>query len=211
MEIPTRYGVTLVVDPEDEALARANWHIHTRNRLSKDGHPRKQYHEVRRSKREGGRTKTEYLGWLVLQAAGRAKPSPKHQCDHINGNPLDNRRSNLRWCTPAQNRENSSKWNRNTNGYKGIYYEEDRGVWRAEIRKAGRKVFLGRFHTKREAAIAYDHAALGYFGEYARSNGEYKTELLELLRLAYDYLALNWDMDEEPLRKIKDRLSQLGA
>lgn len=97
----------------------------------------------------------------------------KISVDHINGDPLDNRRENLRICTNQQNQRNSGISKRNKSGYKGVRYANyKRGAkkWRAVIVIDKKNTHLGYFMTKEEAAKAYNIAALHYFGEFARIN-----------------------------------------
>lgn len=90
--------------------------------------------------------------------------------DHINGDGLDNRRSNLRVCTKAENVRNSGRSRRNTSGYKGVSWEKVCSKWRADIVFKGRKYTIGFFHDPAEAARAYDRKARELFGPYARLN-----------------------------------------
>lgn len=87
--------------------------------------------------------------------------------DHINGNTLDNRRSNLRLCSASQNGANS-RIRKNTSGFKGVSFNS--GRWVARIRVRRRLIHLGRFIHPQEAALAYDHAARQHFGEFALCN-----------------------------------------
>jgi len=89
--------------------------------------------------------------------------------DHINYSGLDNRRANLRLATVAQNAWNSKKRNPRS-GYKGVWFARDKGLWRAAIVCNRRRIHLGYFRDKREAAKAYDTAARLHFGEYAVLN-----------------------------------------
>lgn len=86
--------------------------------------------------------------------------------DHINGNGLDNRRSNLRLATPAQNQFNRGKTKNNSSGFKGVSRSGDK--WRAQIRVGGRLKHLGIFKTKIEAAAAYERASAQFHGEFGR-------------------------------------------
>lgn len=86
--------------------------------------------------------------------------------DHANGNPLDNRRGNLRICTPSENAWNS----RAIAGQRVKGVQPINSQWRARIRIEGRLTHLGMFATEVEAALAYDAAARRYFGEFACVN-----------------------------------------
>ncbi len=92
--------------------------------------------------------------------------------DHINGNGLDNRRSNLR-IAPG----NANRWNRgpakSNHGYKGVYkVERPNSIrYRATLR-ANKVVYrLGSYLTPEEAAAAYDRKAIEIHGEFAWLNG----------------------------------------
>jgi hypothetical protein len=91
--------------------------------------------------------------------------------DHRNTNSLDNRRSNLRLATRAQNVQNSQKRNiKTTSRFIGVCLDKESGRWIAAITKEGKKVHLGRFDSEPDAAKAYDAAAKKYRGEFARLN-----------------------------------------
>lgn len=88
--------------------------------------------------------------------------------DHINGNTLDNRRSNLRLVDAQTNTFNTRKHSDNKSGYKGVVYDKANNKWRSEIMHSGKKHWLGRFDTPEEAYEAYCNAAKLLHGEYAR-------------------------------------------
>ncbi len=90
--------------------------------------------------------------------------------DHINGDTLDNRRSNLRICTHAENCRNQHVRNRGTSQYKGVSWSEDRRKWLVQIKVNYKTIPLGRFRNEIYAAGVYDKAAVKYFGEYANLN-----------------------------------------
>lgn len=89
------------------------------------------------------------------------------QVDHINRNPLDNRRKNLRLCTLRQNSFNVGIKKSNKSGYSGIDFRKDRKKWRATIRIDGIKKSLGHFDTIKEAVSARKKAEKKYYKEFA--------------------------------------------
>jgi hypothetical protein len=94
------------------------------------------------------------------------------EVDHINGNPLDNRRSNLRLATRGQNAKNRRKKVTAKLKYKGIEIDRGNGQspYRARIYVDGKAIRLGSYKTQEEAARAYDNGARKYHGEFARLN-----------------------------------------
>lgn len=104
------------------------------------------------------------------------------QVDHINHDKLDNRRENLRLVNQSQSNMNREKIN-NKHGFKGIYYYDNRKYykkkteiktnhknWISRIKVNGKYIRLGSFYTKEEAVLAYNKAAIKYFGNYAKLN-----------------------------------------
>jgi len=86
------------------------------------------------------------------------------QVDHINRNPLDNRRSNLRICTPAENYRNRSTNSNNTSGTTGVTMNQ--GKWVAVIGVGGKNKYLGTFKNIKDAIAVRKEAEFKYFGEF---------------------------------------------
>jgi len=106
----------------------------------------------------------------IIMSREIMKPSEGQEVDHINGNALDNRRSNLRLCTKAQNLMNKSLYRNNKSGYKGVCWNKLHKKWYASIGHQGKAIFLGLFGDKQKAAMAYNEKAKELFGEFARLN-----------------------------------------
>jgi len=91
--------------------------------------------------------------------------------DHIDGNGLNNQRSNLRIATHRQNMINIGKRRKNpTSKYKGVSFDKSRNKWTASMGVNYKCISLGRYNTEEEAAIAYNEAAKKTHGEFARLN-----------------------------------------
>ncbi len=151
-EIPlTNGGVAVVDDADYEALAQFRW------QRSAQGYA----HRYRRQRPAKG--VSILMHRVVLDA-----PSDR-DVDHINHDGLDNRRGNLRLCTPSQNLANRARQKNNTVSiYKGVSFDVrwPKKPWYA---RCCRK-WLGRFLTQEEAAQAYNDAAVRQYGEFAYLN-----------------------------------------
>lgn len=102
------------------------------------------------------------------------------QIDHINGDGLDNRRSNLRVCTHAQNAMNKRKALNKTSNYKGVYFCKTHKRFIAQIKLNGKSTHVGIYRTEKEAAKAYNDAALKHFKEFAKINDLQEEALSQL-------------------------------
>jgi len=87
--------------------------------------------------------------------------------DHINGDRLDNRKSNLRICSRIENNRNGKIRKNNTCGYKGVSPVKSGKKFVAQISVNYKKIHLGHFNTAIEAHKAYTDAAIKYHREYA--------------------------------------------
>lgn len=122
-----------VVDDTDEAVASAhNWHLLPIG------------YAVTMVPSEGGKQRSLYLHRLLLGLDF----GDKRQADHINRDRLDNRRSNLRVVTHAENSQNRGSKPGSLSSYRGVTFDLRYGLWRAYV--CGKT--LGRFPTEIEAA-----------------------------------------------------------
>ena len=137
-------GKSALVDDADYAeLSQFKWHAH-QNRKGKWYAQRKMGHRHVRIH--------EFLTGVM--------------CDHKDLDGLNNQRSNLRPCTHSQNMANQGVRATNKSGYKGVFWNPQRGRWRANFRGG----YLGSFLSSKDAAAAYDEAAVRHFGEFALTN-----------------------------------------
>lgn len=88
--------------------------------------------------------------------------------DHINGNPSDNRFSNLRKATTFQNSANQGIRSDNKSGHKGICWNKKLCKWGSSIQYNHKQIHLGVFLTIEEAINSYEEMATRLFGEYKR-------------------------------------------
>jgi hypothetical protein len=112
---------------------------------------------------EGGLPKIQHI---ILDV----KPNMREHIDHINGNRIDNRRANLRFCVSAENARNRGKQKNNKSGYKGVYNDGKSPNWAANIRVDKKTIYIGTFKNIIDAARAYNRAATKYHGDFARLN-----------------------------------------
>ena len=112
----------------------------------------------------GERNVTEHMHRVVIGSACEGL-----DVDHINGDPLDNRRSNLRVATRSQNMANARPHIDGT-GYKGVTFDKRKNKYFARICKNYKTRFLGYYATAEAAAEAYNKAAVEAFGAYSRLN-----------------------------------------
>jgi hypothetical protein len=90
--------------------------------------------------------------------------------DHIDGNGLNNRRSNLRICTPQENGRNRRRNRNKATEFKDVAYDPRSGKYFARICVNRKPIHIGTFTSAVEAAKAYDRMALKLHGEFANLN-----------------------------------------
>lgn len=91
-------------------------------------------------------------------------------CDHARHNTVDNRRSQLRNCTESKNSSNMKMHKDNPSGYKGVFFNNQRGRYTVTIMHKGKARHQGCFDDPIKAAAAYDMAAIQYHGDFAHLN-----------------------------------------
>lgn len=92
-----------------------------------------------------------------------------NEVDHINRNMSDNRISNLREATHAENCRNRTNKS-NSTGFKGVSFHKGQGKYSARIMINGKSIHIGSFDNSKDAAIAYNSAAIELHGEFALTN-----------------------------------------
>lgn len=90
--------------------------------------------------------------------------------DHIDGNGLNNQRSNLRICSHMENMANQKRHSDSKSPFKGIWRASNCDRWAAQLVFNGKKVYLGVYKNAADAALAYDKKAKELFGPFARLN-----------------------------------------
>ena len=92
---------------------------------------------------------------------------PEHEVDHSNRVRSDNRWSNLRQATKAENQRNTVNRRNGTSGFKGVTFMKRLNKWQAHIYNGGKLNYLGVHQTAELAARAYAAAAEKLHGEFA--------------------------------------------
>jgi HNH endonuclease len=130
--IPLTQGKHVIVDAADyEWLMQWNWHV-----LAGAGN--------RDYAARGEDNETILMHRVIVGGEHEA-------IDHVDGNPLNNRRSNLRGCTTAENQWNTKLFSTNTSGHRGVSWNKRKKKWSVSIS-------IGMFSSISEAAAAYERA-----------------------------------------------------
>jgi hypothetical protein len=98
------------------------------------------------------------------------KPPKGVEIDHIDGNRLNNQKSNLRFATSSQNKINRGARKDNKSGYKGVSWHKQRKCWTVRLTINGKYKHLGLYKDIKKAAQVYNQNALKHYGEYAWLN-----------------------------------------
>lgn len=145
-------GGTALLDVQDKDLQVIAWHSRTGYARGPVGGKLKVMHRI-----------------IVERKLGRRLAASEH-VDHINHNPLDNRRYNLRVATASQNLANALPQKGRTSRYRGVSWNARDRRWVAYLTLERTVVRAGYFKSELEAAYVRDQFALVLHGEYAYLN-----------------------------------------
>lgn len=155
-ELMLTNGTVVKVDDADyDMLNMYSWSMAKSKKL---------YYAVRTIRYQDGKRKIVLMHRLIMDTPHGM------DCDHKDGDGLNNQRDNLRNCTRSQNSQNKVVSCKTRSGYKGISLDHKRNKWLARIKVGERTLFLGYHDDPIQAALAYNEAALEHFGEYAKIN-----------------------------------------
>lgn len=114
---------------------------------------------------DGRMYRAHRLAWLYVHGE-----FPSENLDHVNRDWQDNRIDNLRIASQEENMRNRGRQRNNTTGYKGVSFIRRDKRYQAKIQHSGKHQHLGYFTCPREAAHAYNKAAIQLHGEFAVLN-----------------------------------------
>lgn len=153
--IPLSFNASAIVDDEDfELLIHRSWRF-----------------------RKDGRSDAKINGKRVLMHRFILNAPTELDVDHIDGNPLNNQRSNLRLCSSHKNTLNQVGKPKNRScSFKGISPKNGGFVANIGHKDYGGFIHIGWFESQKDAAIAYDIFAKKYHADFARLNLPNATE-----------------------------------
>jgi len=167
----TQKKITLVDDNDyNKLMQMGNWHANKCTDKLKNNKTVDRFYAKRDIWLGKGKKKRLLMHRVIMNV-------PNNMCiDHINHDTLDNRKENLRICTPVQNQQNQIQQKNTTSKYKGVYLAKNRyknkiyTYWQAQIVINKKHMYLGIFKTEIEAAMVYNKKAKELFGEFALLN-----------------------------------------
>ena len=155
-EIQLSQGKVAIDDDEDfEYLNQWKWSANN---------PKGKCYAVRSITIEKGKRTRIIMHRLIMNA------NKGFVIDHIDGQTLNNLKSNLRICTHAENLRNRKVSVNSKSRDKGVYYDKKTEKWIAEINKDRKRVWTKYFMNPIDAAKAYNEAAIKFHGEFAKLN-----------------------------------------
>jgi hypothetical protein len=146
-KIPLGRGLYALVDDDDyERVSKFNWHLH--QSADRDGYYASSNVKMHR---------------LIINAPHGSV------VDHINGNKLDNRKENLRFCTHAENAQNTRSRG-GSSRYKGVHYNRKNKKWMGAFVFNGTYYYCGMHDSEKDCARAVDKKRKEVCGEFATIN-----------------------------------------
>ena len=154
-EIPLTQGKVALVDDDDyERVNQWKW-------LCSRWHEK--FYAARQSWNNGKPI------WIRMHRFILSVKSPD-QVDHIDNDGLNNQKANLRICSQSENLWNRRAPRSNKSGFKGVHWHHKEQRYRSVIHVGRRCIYLGKYKDAKEAARAYNTAALKYHGAFAKLN-----------------------------------------
>ena len=150
--IPLTRGFSAIVDDTDADLSEMKWYASNADYAV-------------RNIRNGVSRSTVILHRVIMSRVIGRELLQTEYVDHIDGNTMNNRRSNIRISNECGNARNRKVSKRNIIGVKGV--SKHRNKWRVRLMANGKIVNIGLFSTLEEAAMAYRSASLFYHGNFA--------------------------------------------
>lgn len=144
--VPLTQGFVAIVDIDQEWVLSRKWFVSG----AKSGHP----YAVTGASAHRLIMHREILGDACIGLV----------VDHLNGNTLDNRRSNIRAVSSSQNSHNVKVFRHSKSGVMGVIRDWRRDGWVASIRVSGKRKWLGSFASLEDAARARALAEIEYWG-----------------------------------------------
>lgn len=152
-QIPLTRGKFALVDDEDyERLINFKWNCTT-------------FGYATRSIKNKSTNGKHVVIWMHREIMNTPKGM---DTDHIDGDKLNNKKTNLRICTRSQNNMNQKpQRTKYSSKYKGVYFYKKYNKWGSQININKTKHFIGFYENEEEAAYAYNEKSKEMFGEYA--------------------------------------------
>ena len=165
-EIPLSHGLFALISDEDyELVSKFKWSAY---RIAGTGRNGKTYlygYKPARKVTVNGKRKMVTLYNYIME------PPAGMEVDHIDQNPLNNTRENMRLADRASNCKNRGKRSNGLSSkYLGVSFNKEKGKFTVKLKNNGISIFVGYFTDEKEAAKAYNDKALETFGEFASLN-----------------------------------------
>jgi len=161
----TQNQVAKISDEDFDLISKYKWSAYRIAGTSANGNQHLYGFKAGFKKSIDGKVKKFWMHNIIMN------PPSGYEVDHIDGDPLNNTRENLRVCTHAENCRNRGKPSTGkTSKYTGVRKRFDRNKFEASIRVNGKSIHIGYFESEEDAAKAYDAKATEEFGVFARLN-----------------------------------------